>query len=291
MFYRLTNSGRGGKHCAVSGGFVPAIPIINNEENKVITIIRSLTKTLTKRWLFAVCGLMLSGVASAGVYQNYGTHYAWVNDFGGGVFGSSFGSGSTANMTFWWNYPDTYNLYGYPAIVRGWHYGWNPTGDTLFPKKISTITSAPCYFAYASGGTNMAGDFAYDIFLRSDSAKSSPQTEVMIWAGHNSWPIGSKTGSSVLTVNGVTYDLWEGYNTSAGYYVFSFVPTGTVGISTALPTSGSLNIDLKTFFNWLNSNRNGSYYNNSYYLDVIEAGLEVTRGNGWSWIQGYFSAS
>lgn len=240
--------------------------------------------------LCAMAGLAITDIAAAGPSQNYGSHYAWVNDFGGGVFGNSFGSGSTANMTFWWNYPNTYKLYGYPAIVRGWHYGWNPTGDNLFPKKISSISSAPVNFSYSSGGTNMAGDFAYDLFLRWDSAKSSPQTEVMIWAGHNSWPIGTKTGSSILTTNGVTYDLWEGYNSAAGYYVFTFVPRNTVGVSTSLPTSGSLNIDLKVFFNYLASKKTGSNYNNSMYLDVVEAGLEVTRGNGWSWIQGNFNA-
>ena len=64
-----------------------------------------------------------------------------------------------------------------------------------------------------------------------------------------------------------------------------------MGAPIPTPSSGSLNIDIKTFFNYLNSNRNGSYFNNNYYLDVIEAGLEVTRGNGWAWIQGSFTAS
>lgn len=239
--------------------------------------------------MFAVAGLAITEAAVAGPSKNYGSHYAWINDFGGGVFGNSWGSGSTANMTFWWNHSSN-NLWGYPAILRGWHYGWNPTGDTLFPKKISTISSAPVNFSYSSGGSNMAGDFAYDIFLRWDSAKSSPQTEVMVWAGHNSWPIGTKTIANALTTGGITYDLWEGYNSAAGYYVFSFVPRNTVGGSQGLPTNGSLNTDLKVFFNYLASKRTGSNYNNSMYLDVIEAGLEVVRGNGWAWIQGNFNA-
>lgn len=252
-------------------------------------LLRKLSRLLVGG-LFIVTGLAITNIASAGPYKTYGSHYAWINDFGGGVFGYNFGTGSTANMTFWWNHPNTYKLYGYPAIVRGWHYGWNPTGDTLFPKKISSISKAPVYFSYSAGGTNMAGDFAYDIFLRWDNAKSSPQTEVMIWGGHNSWPIGTKTGSSVLTTGGITYDLWEGYNSAAGYYVYSFVPKNTVGVSTTLPTSGSLNTDLKTFFNYLGSKRSGSNYSNNMYVHVIEAGLEVTRGNGWSWIQGSFTA-
>jgi hypothetical protein len=42
---------------------------------------------------------------------------------------------------------------------------------------------------------------------------------------------------------------------------------------------------MKTFFNWLQANRsNAGHYNNSMYLDVVEAGLEITRGNGWAWV-------
>ncbi len=247
------------------------------------------------RWVkLGAAGLTLilgAMTAQAGPSKNMGSHYAWINDFGGGVFGNSWGTGNTANMTFWWNHTDKYSLYGYPAILRGWHYGWNPTGDNLFPKKISGLNHAPCYFAYASGGTSMTGDFAYDLFLRWDNAKEMPQTEVMIWAGHNSWPVGTKTASNVLWADGRSFDLWEGYNKAAGYYVFSFVPSGTVGVTKSLPTSGHLNIDLKVFFNWLQKNRaNGGYYNDIMYLDVVEAGLEVNRGNGWAWIQGAFTA-
>jgi hypothetical protein len=246
-------------------------------------------KKMSKLSLVALAGLTLCAAAQAGPYKTFGSHFAWVNNFDNSTIGSTFGSGTTANMSFSWNYPNTSKLYGYPAIVRGWHYGWNPTGDTLFPKQISKITSAPCYFSYSSGGTNMAGDFAYDLFLRWDSAKSKPQAEVMIWAGHNSWPIGSKSGTNVLTHNGVSYDLWEGNNSAAGYYVYTFVPTNTVGVSKTLPTSGRANLDLKVFFNYLGAHRSGSHYSNNMYLDVVEAGLEITKGSGWAWVQGAFS--
>jgi len=245
--------------------------------------------TSTKSLVIILSLITFAFNAQAGPSKNYDSHWAWINDFGGGEFGYNWGTGSTANMTFWWDHPDNFKLYGNPAIIRGWHYGKNPTGDTLLPKRISSISTAKTYFNYASGGRNMAGDFAYDLFLRWDDLKSKPQTEVMIWAGHKSWPLGSRTGYSVLTTGGVTYDLWEGYNKGAGFYVFSFVPEGTVGISKSLPTSGSLNIDLKIFFDWLQSNRaSGGYYSDKMYLDAIEAGLEVIRGSGWAWIQGYF---
>lgn len=240
--------------------------------------------------LAAVGLICLSSTAQAGAEQNFGKQWAWDNNFNSSAINISFGSGSLPNFTVSYNF-GSYSLYGYPAAIRGWHYGWNPTGDTLFPKQLSATSSIPCTFYYSSGGTNMAGDFAYDMFLRWDNAKSSPQLEVMVWAGNDSWPIGSQTGTNVLTTGGYTFDLWEGYNSAAGYYVYTFIPHGTAGQGN-LPTSGALNVDMKTFFNWLQSNRSGSgYYSNAMYLDVIEAGLEITRGNGWAWIEGNFSAN
>jgi hypothetical protein len=136
----------------------------------------------------------------------------------------------------------------------------------------------------------MAGDFAYDMFLRWDNARSTPQLEVMVWAGNDSWPIGGQTGTNVVSAGGYTFDLWEGNNSAAGYYVYTFIPHGTAGQGN-LPTGGSLNVDMKTFFNWLQANRsNAGHYNNSMYLDVVEAGLEITRGNGWAFVTANISA-
>jgi hypothetical protein len=244
-----------------------------------------LAATLT---IGAVCAA-LAPSAHAGASQVYGTHFAWNNNFNNSAISASFGSGTTANMTVSYNFPSG-NLYGYPACIRGWHYGWNPTGDTLFPKQLSSTATIPCSFSYSSGGSNMSGDFAYDMFLRWDSAKSSPQLEVMVWAGNNSWPIGTQTGTNVISAGGYTFDIWEGMNSAAGYYVYTFIPHGTAGVG-SLPTSGSLNVDMKVFFNWLQANRSGSHFSSSMYLDVIEAGIEITGGNGWSWIQGNFNAT
>ena len=240
-----------------------------------------LVSCMSKIFTLAVITMGIAKVARADPYQNYGPMFAWNNNFNNSNISQSFGSGSDANMTVWYNFPN-YGLYGYPACIRGWHYGWNPTGDTLFPKQLATTSSIPCWFSYASGGTNMSGDFAYDMFLRWDNAKSSPQLEVMVWAGNDSYPIGTQTGTNVLYTGGYSFDVWQGYNSAAGYYVFTFIPHGTAG-NGSLPTGGSLNVDMKTFFNWLEQNRS-SYYNNYMYLDVVEAGLEITRGNGWAWI-------
>ena len=75
---------------------------------------------------------------------------------------------------------------------------------------------------------------------------------------------------------------------SAGYYVYTFIPHGSAGKG-SLPTSGSINVNLKTFFNWLASNRT-AHFNNNLYLDVVECGLEITGGTGWDWIGANISA-
>lgn len=233
----------------------------------------------------------LSPAAHAGNYQVYGSEFAWDNNFNNSTINTSFGSGTSANMSISYNYP-TGKLYGYPACCRGWHYGWNPTNDNLFPKQLSATKTIPCWFDYSAGGTNMHGDFTYDMFLRWDNAKSNPQCEVMVWGLNNSWPIGTQTATNVLSAGGFTYDLWEGMNTAAGYYVYTFIPHGTAGNGNNLVTSGSsLNVDMKTFFNWLAGHRSGSHFSNSMYLDVIEAGIEVTGGNGWDWMSAGISAS
>lgn len=233
--------------------------------------------------LFAVSCLAAAPLALAGPYKIFGNHYAWVNNFNdpNNVIQGTFGNGSTPELTVTFSFANS-NLYGYPAIVRGWHYDWNPTSDTLFPRQVSSLSTIPVKFTYSAGGSNLGGDFAYDLFFRRDTSKGVPQLEVMIWGGHNSWPIGTLSASNVISAGGQTFDLWEGNNSAAGYYVYTFIPHGTAGQAN-LPTSGTLDLDVKPFLNWLQANRSqDGRYSNALYLHVVEAGFEVVRGNGWA---------
>jgi hypothetical protein len=225
----------------------------------------------------AVAGLLVSLAPSAyaGADKVYGSMWAWDNNFNNSNIGVSFGGGGTPNMTVSYNF-GTGNLYGYPACIRGWHYGFNPANDNKYPEKVGTIGSGDsASFSYSSSGKNMYGDFAYDLFLRSDTAKSSPELEIMIWGRNNSYPIGGKVRSN--TVNG--QDLWQGYNSAAGYETFSFVPAGTGGGAAWSSLSGSENYNIGQYIQYLVKNY-GSYVNNNWYLDVVEAGIEITGGNG-----------
>ncbi len=230
--------------------------------------------------------LLLCGIdtpAEAGPYQAYSPYFAWDNNFNNSAIAWSPSQGPYPQWSASFDFTSK-SLYGYPASIRGWHYGWNPTGDTLFPKQLSATRSIPAAFSYASGGRNMTGDFAYDLFLRYDDQKSTPQLEVMIWAGNNSYPLGTPLVPGAITENGVVYDLWGGYNSGAGYYVYTFLPQRT-SVPASLPTSGSANVDIMHFLNALNGL---SYYTASMYLDVVEGGCEIVEGAGWvstTWFQ------
>lgn len=229
--------------------------------------------------LWAAGALFLMGTttaAQAGPYNLYTPYFAWDNNFNDSAIAWYPSTGSYPQWTASFDFTSD-SLYGYPASIRGWHYGWNPTGDTLFPKQLSSTTTIPAYFSYASGGSNMAGDFTYDMFLRNDSETSTPELEVMIWAGNNSYPIGTPIVTGAITENGVTYDLWYGDNTAAGYYVYTFLPQRS-SVPASLPTSGSANVDIMDFYKVLNGRANFSM---SMYLDVVEAGCEVVNGDGW----------
>lgn len=232
--------------------------------------------------MLAVCAGLVAGLASnatAGAEKNYGTNWGWDNNFNNSNITISFWSNSTPDFTVYFDF-NSFNLYGYPAGIRGWHYGYNPTGDTKYPAQIKNLGTDNADFEWYSSGSNMYGDMAYDLFLRNDNSRSTPELEVMIWGKNNSYPIGTKVRSG--TVNGD--DLWMGYNSAAGYETFSFVPAGTGGGSAWTVNSGSNNVNITSFLTYLDSNY-GSYVNSNWYLDVVEAGQEITNGDGSTWIE------
>jgi len=210
----------------------------------------------------------------AKVFNLFPPYFAWDNNFSRAEIGWNPGTEDAPQWTANFNFA-TNSLYGYPASIRGWHYGWNPTGDNLFPKKLSEINHLPCSFSYNCGGDDLHGDFAYDLFLRHDEKKSAPQLEVMVWAGNNSTPIGEIISTNVIKVEDVSFDLWAGTNAPAGYYVYTFTPHEKTA---RLPTEGSLNVDLMDFFRLLEGH---DYFSKDMYLDVVEAGFEIVRGKGW----------
>ena len=210
----------------------------------------------------------------AKMFNLFPPYYAWNNNFSREEIGWHPGTEDAPQWTASFNFA-TNGLYGYPASIRGWHYGWNPANDNLFPKKLSDTTSIPCSFSYNCGGDDLHGDFAYDLFLRNDDQKAAPQLEVMVWAANNSTPVGEIILTNIIKVEDVAFDLWAGTNAPAGYYVYTFAPHEKTA---KLPTEGSLNADLMDFLRLLEGR---PYFSKEMYLDVVEAGFEIVRGKGW----------
>ncbi|KQR13870.1 cellulase [Xanthomonas sp. Leaf148] len=233
-----------------------------------------------------------SASAATGETKVYGTQYAYNNNFNdsNNNIKATFGSGSTPSLTVSYNLPSG-QLYGYPAICRGWHYTMNPATDSYFPHQVSKVGSLSGTLAFTTKGSGQTGDFAYDLFFRKDTSKGNPQLEVMIWGANNSYPLGTLTASNAFTSGGVTYDLWEGNNSAAGYYVYTFIPHGSAGNSNALPAKGNLNVDVKAFLTRLQTLRGGDgRYSSELYLQVVEGRFEVTGGMGTVSLTGSIAA-
>lgn len=97
----------------------------------------------------------------------------------------------------------------------------------------------------------------------------------MVWAGNNSTPLGKLIATNIAVDDGVSFDLWAGTNTPAGYYVHTVAPHER---NARLPEAGSLNVDLMDFFGLLAGR---DYFSMEMYLDVVKAGFEIVHGYGW----------
>jgi hypothetical protein len=146
--------------------------------------------------------LLIAAPAIVAQTKVYGSYWEWPNIFdNNGTFDFTNGSGSNPQWNLGFDVPSGH-LWAYPASIRGYHYGYNPAGDKLFPKQMLGITSIPAQFSYqvlqTGGGTTIKGDFTYDMFLRYDTNVSTtvnPQVEVMVWGDNASYPISSGTST------------------------------------------------------------------------------------------------
>jgi xyloglucan-specific endo-beta-1,4-glucanase len=127
------------------------------------------------------------------------------------------------------------------------------------------VQNTNIYTSYS--GDSIVADVSYDAFISSsDSTSAAHNYEVMIWlaALGGAEPIGYGTPVASPTIDGVTWNLYEGPNT---WTVFSFVATSEI-----TDFSG----DVMNFFNYLIDNFGVP---SDYYLQVIQAGTEAFTGS------------
>lgn len=207
-------------------------------------------------------------------YKVYKPYFVWNNNFDHSAGAWQPGNGESPQWTAHLNF-GTAGTNGYAASIRGWHYGWNPAGDNLFPKKLSNLQSVSCSLSFSCAGTDLMGAFAYDLLLRNDDKKSYPQLEVMVWGANNMMPVGTVLASNVIVAADVSYDLWGGLNTDANRYVYTFVPDDR---TSTLPAKGNLALDVMPLFKQLAGRE---HFTMDMYLDAVEGGFKISHGNGW----------
>jgi len=170
---------------------------------------------------------------------------------------------TTANF----NLPNGGPPANYPSIFMGCHWGnCTNAAQSHMPIQESNIASATTSVnATLTSGGNY--DVAYDVWFNQTSTTSGQPngTEVMVWINHNGFPqpFGSQVGT--VTINGASWAVWTGRQSS--WNIISYVRNpGVTSIS---------NFNLLPFFS--DAVARGSLQSTWWLIDV-EMGFEVWTG-------------
>jgi hypothetical protein len=200
----------------------------------------------------------------------------WINN---NQWGASSASGSqsiwdtcsSGNTIGWgteWNWSGGSGVKTYASAVLGWQWGWRET-NTGLPVQLSANKTITCGWTYrVQPGQTM--NVAYDLFTHTSSnpgTNDDPSDEIMIWlyANAGAAPIGSV--KTTVTIGGTSWQLWEGQNNR--WSVHSYLRSGNASTGATVVVSD--------FLKDLTQNRGMA---SSKYLSSIQAGTEVTSGNG-----------
>jgi hypothetical protein len=152
--------------------------------------------------------------------------------------------------------------------VLGWHWGGSQA-NTGLPLQQASRKNIYTRWDYRLTQHNAnALNVAYDIWLHNTAnpgPNGTPSDEVMLWLTRSGdiHPVGSK--QATLTVEGSTWDLYEG---RSSWQVHTFVRTSG---------TSSVSVNLKAFLNVLVARGTLS---NTKYINGIEVGSEVFTGSG-----------
>ncbi|MBN2576029.1 MAG: hypothetical protein JXP73_15810 [Deltaproteobacteria bacterium] len=200
----------------------------------------------------------------------------WINNNQWGTSGASgsqsiWSTCSSGNTIGWgteWSWSGGSGVKTYASAVLGWQWGWK-LGNTGLPVQLSAnknITSGWTYRVQPGQTMNVA----YDLFAHTQSnpgTNDDPSDEIMIWlyANGGAAPIGSP--KATVTIGGVSWEFWQGSNNR--WMVHSYLRSGNA--------STGATVVISDFLKDLTANRGLS---SSKHLTSIQAGTEVTSGNG-----------
>ncbi len=225
----------------------------------------------------------LSGCSSYFCSLDMGSKY-WINNntWGANSNGSNgwesiwVNSGSSWGSNWDWRNGPTGGIKSFPSCVLGWHWGWKKTGTGL-PARIWDNKNVNTAYSFSLSGSNTM-NVAYDCWFHTQSNpdwSNQPSDEMMIWLYKTSGvgPIGSSQGS--VNLAGANWTLYKGVVN--GWNVYSFVRDSNTSSAT---------LNLRDFINHIVYAR--GWMSNSKYLTSVQAGAEVTYGNGQINVNNYY---
>lgn len=184
------------------------------------------------------------------------------------VVTSSTGTGSSAPASF----PSIY--IGANGDTQNGLY--DTSSDDNLPKQVSAIKSVQTTFSYNKCDSSLGYNAAYDVWFAS-AIPTTTYTDaisgfVMVWLckPNNFSPIGGSPTASNVTLDGHTWNVWEGprggSGTNSNAPVVSYVAT-----SSMLSYTFDLNVYIKDAVS-------RGYIQNSWYLTDVFAGFEIWNG-------------
>ena len=223
---------------------------------KRINLLRSAVGALAA----GAVAFLAAGPAQAAVYSSSyqwaswsdGTYTVYNDEWGKNYTYEDLWVNSASNWGVWSQQNYTSGVEAYPDVSR------------TINRSISSLSYVTSGFTVTDPSQG-AYEAAYDIWTQ-DGAN-----EIMLWTDvHNVGPLGSAVG--YVTLDGVTYHVYKGWNGSNN--VFSFVDTSTV-------TSGSFNI--LDILRWI---QNSAGWMSNETLGKVQFGWEITTENPGQNFQG-----
>jgi cellulose 1,4-beta-cellobiosidase len=155
----------------------------------------------------------------------------------------------------------------YTSVYRGCHWGvCTSSNPYIFPIQESNLASASSSVSITqpAGSQN---DAAYDIwFNQTELTTGQPNgTEVMIWINHQGAPQPFGSQVATATIDGVSWDVWTGRQSS--WNVISYVAVA--------PSTSVTNLNLLPFFSDAISRRS---LESAWWLIDVEYGFEIWTG-------------
>lgn len=193
-------------------------------------------------------------------------------------------NGSYSYKYEWWSangQNDT--VKGYPALVRGWHWGYYyGQGNGGLPKRIYENHSMMVSWkvTHQNWGPYESGNQSFDIWIGNidEQNPANPNVEIMIWLNKKDQsPIGSY--QNTVYIWGANWDRYSGtMNDGQGHswQVISFLRQQN--------TWQYDNVNLSDFINYL---WNNNLLDGRKYVCGIEAGHEIMQGKGYNHIDYY----